>query len=59
METLTMIQNLAIARYEMGELPKAVTLLREAIAGLRRVLGEEHPQTRQAVKVLRMMSEAL
>ena len=43
----------------MGELAEAVALLREAVAGSRRVLGEKHPQTRQAVENLRVVSKAL
>ena len=43
-ETLTMRSNLGAVLLEMGKLEQAEPILREALDGRRRVLGEQHPQ---------------
>ena len=48
-----------VVHYQMGELAEAVTLLHEAVTGYRRVLGEEHPETRRAVENLRVWSQKM
>jgi hypothetical protein len=39
------MSNLAITRYELGDLQGAYDLLEKALAGRRRMLGDSHPDT--------------
>jgi hypothetical protein len=43
----------------MGEHAAAVTLIREALAGRRRVLGEDHPRTQATIAVMGVMEQNL
>ena len=50
---------MAILRDYMGEHVAAVTLMREGLAGRRRVLGEDHPSTQAAIATMDVMEQNL
>jgi hypothetical protein len=46
------MNNLAMTRYALGDLDGAHKLLEQAVAGYRRVLGDDHPDTLNSVNNL-------
>ena len=58
-DTLNSVHNMAIVRYDMGEHAAAATLMREALAGYRRVLGEDHPHTQATIAAMDRIEEKL
>jgi hypothetical protein len=46
------MHNLAVTRRALGDLAGARELFEQALAGSRRVLGEDHPDTLQSINDL-------
>jgi hypothetical protein len=44
-DTLNSMNSLAVARRDLGDLPGARDLHKQALAARRRVLGDDHPDT--------------
>jgi hypothetical protein len=52
-DTLTTMKNLGVLLFEAGDLESAIPLLRESLAGRRKILGENHPDTIATAELLR------
>jgi hypothetical protein len=50
---------MALLRDDMGEHAAAATLMREALVGRRRVLGENHPSTQTTIAEMDVMEQNL
>jgi hypothetical protein len=53
------MNNLAMTRRALGDLHDARDLLEQALAGRRRVLGEDHPDTLRSIKDLTQVQRDL
>jgi hypothetical protein len=53
------MHNLALTRRDLGDLQGARELFEQALAGRRRVLGEDHPDTLRSIKDLTQVQRDL
>jgi Tetratricopeptide repeat len=57
LDTLTSMGNLAVILLQTGDREGAIRLLRKCLAGRRKVLGENHPDTLATAEYLKKLGE--